>query len=78
MLRSMDKNARAADAAVLDLLTKPKRRAFLATLIKLSKLADERAARLEREAKRQAKREAKRQSRAESGGGKRKGHRKHA
>lgn len=78
MLRAMDKHARAADAAVLDLLTKPKRRAFLTTLIKLSKLADERAARLERDAKRQAKREAKRQKRAESGDGKHKGRRKHA
>src|SRR6185295_5322106 len=37
VLRAMDKHARAADATVLDLLTKPKRRAFLATLIKLSK-----------------------------------------
>jgi DNA-binding MarR family transcriptional regulator len=78
MLRSMDNHARAADAAVLDLLTKPKRRAFLATLAKLSKLADERSVRLEREAKRQAKREAKRQARKESGGGKRKGQRKQA
>jgi hypothetical protein len=59
-------------------LTKPKRRAFLATLIKLSKLADERAVRLEREAKRRAKREAKRQARAVAGGTKRKRHRKHA
>ncbi len=78
ILRGMDKNARAADAAVLDLLTKPKRRAFLATLIKLAKLADERAARLEREAKRRAKREAKREARAVAGGTKRKRHRKHA
>jgi MarR family transcriptional regulator, temperature-dependent positive regulator of motility len=77
VLRAMDKHARAADAAVLDLLTKPKRRAFVATLIKLSKRADERAAKEEREAKRQAKRESKQQKRAEDGG-KRKKHRKHA
>lgn len=65
VLRDMDRHARAADAAVLDLLTKPKRRAFLATLAKLSKLVDERAARSEREAKRQAKRKARQQARAE-------------
>jgi len=78
VLRAMDKPARAADAAVLDLLTKPKRRSFVATLIKLSKRADERAAKQEREAKRQAKREAKRQGRTDDAGGKRKKHRKHA
>jgi DNA-binding MarR family transcriptional regulator len=76
VLKAMDKHARAADAAVLDLLTKPKRRAFLATLVKLSKLADTRTARQEREAKKQAKQEAKRQAR--EGAPKRKKHRKHA
>ncbi|MBS0385364.1 MAG: MarR family transcriptional regulator [Proteobacteria bacterium] len=73
MLRGMDKHARAADAAVLGLLTKPKRRAFLETLIKLAKRADERAEEQERDAKRRAKREARLQARLD---GKHKGHRK--
>lgn len=63
MLRGMDQHARAADAAILDLLPKTKRRTFLATLIKLSKLADEQASRAEREAKRLTKRQARQKAR---------------
>jgi DNA-binding MarR family transcriptional regulator len=64
MLRGMDQHARAADAAILDLLPKTKRRTFVATLEKLSRLADEQALRAEREAKRQAKRQSKQNARA--------------
>jgi DNA-binding MarR family transcriptional regulator len=59
MLSATAQHARAADAAILDLLPRTKRRTFLTTLTKLSKLADEAAAKTEREAKRQAKRQAK-------------------
>lgn len=58
MLSGMSKHARAADAAILDLLPRTKRRTFLNTLSKLSRLAEEQAERAERDAKRQAKREA--------------------
>ncbi len=50
-------HARAADAAILDLLPRTKRKSFLATLTKLAKLADEAAAKAERDAKREAKRQ---------------------
>jgi len=59
MLRGMDKHARAADAAILDLLPKTKRRALVAILRDLSELAQEAAAKKDRDAKRQAKRQAK-------------------
>lgn len=49
-------HARAADAAILDLLPRTKRRAFLNTLIKLAKLSDQAAAKAERNARRQSKR----------------------
>lgn len=52
-------HARAADAAILDLLPRTKRRTFLATLTKLAKRAEEAAAKAEREARREAKRQAK-------------------
>jgi MarR family transcriptional regulator, temperature-dependent positive regulator of motility len=66
MLMGMSRHARAADAAILDLLPRTKRRAFLNTLTKLAKLADEQAERAEREAKRQAKREAREKRRKSS------------
>lgn len=44
LLRSAAKHARAADAAILDALPRGKRKALLNTLIKLTKLADESAA----------------------------------
>lgn len=61
ILAAATQHARAADAAVLDLLPRTKRRSFLNTLTKLLKLADEATA---REAKRQAKREARERARA--------------
>ena len=48
----------AADAAILDLLPRTKRRTFLNILTKLAKLSDEAAAKAERDAKREAKRAA--------------------
>lgn len=59
LLASATRHARAADAAILDLLPRTKRRTFLNILMKLAKLSDEAAAKAEREAKRLAKREAK-------------------
>jgi len=59
LLASATRHARAADAAILDLLPRTKRRTFLNILMKLAKLSDEAAAKAERGAKRQAKREAK-------------------
>lgn len=63
MLRGMDKHARAADAAILDLLSKPKRRALVNILAELSDLAQEAAEKRDRDAKRQAKRQAKEKAR---------------
>jgi len=57
-LSATAQHARAADAAILDLLPRTKRRTFLNTLTKLAKLAEIAAAKAEREQKRQAKREA--------------------
>jgi len=59
ILHASTQHARAADAAILDLLPKTKARSFLGILAKLAKLADEAAAKAERAAKRQAKREKK-------------------
>lgn len=56
MLAATTQHARAADAAILDLLPKTKGRTFLSTLTKLAKLADDAAAKAEREQKKQAKR----------------------
>ncbi len=50
--------ARAADAAILDALTRAKSKAFVGTLSKLAKAADDAAAKRERQARRQTKREA--------------------
>lgn len=58
VLSATAQHARAADAAILDLLPRTKRRTFLNTLTKLAKLAEIAAAKAEREQKRQAKREA--------------------
>jgi DNA-binding MarR family transcriptional regulator len=65
ILAAAKQHARAADAAILDLLTGPKRRAFLNTLTKLSRLAEQAAERADREAKRQAKREARRRQQSQ-------------
>lgn len=62
ILSAMTKHARAADAAILDLLPRTKRRTFLNTLTKLSKLAEEAAVKAEREQKKRAKREARAQA----------------
>jgi DNA-binding MarR family transcriptional regulator len=61
ILAAATQHARAADAAILDLLPGAKRRTFLNTLTKLSRLAQQAAERAERERKRQAKRDARRQ-----------------
>ncbi len=58
LLSATTQHARAADAAVLDLLTKTKSRSFIGTLTKISKLADAAAAKAEREQKKLAKRKA--------------------
>jgi hypothetical protein len=65
ILAAAKQHARAADAAILDLLTGPKRRTFLNTLTKLSRLAEQAAERAERETKRQAKREARRRQQSQ-------------
>lgn len=59
LLAAATQHARAADAAILDLLPRTKRRTFLNILMKLAKLSDEAAVKAEHEAKRQAKRAAK-------------------
>jgi DNA-binding MarR family transcriptional regulator len=56
-------HARAADAAILDLLPRTKRKTLLNILSKLEKLADERAQKAERAARRRAKREARKSKR---------------
>lgn len=66
ILASTTRHARAADAAILDLLPRTKRKALINTLVKLAKLADEAAEKAEREARRQAKREAKRKAHEEA------------
>lgn len=58
MLSATTQHARAADAAILDLLPKTKGRIFLGTLSKLAKLGDAAAAKAERDQKKQAKRKA--------------------
>jgi DNA-binding MarR family transcriptional regulator len=52
-------HARAADAAILDLMPRARRRTFLTILTKLSKRAEAEAAKADREARREAKRQAK-------------------
>lgn len=58
VLSATVQHARAADAAILDLLPRTKARSFLNLLTKLTKLADEAALRAERDQKKQAKRKA--------------------
>ncbi|MGH6952387.1 MAG: MarR family winged helix-turn-helix transcriptional regulator [Vitreimonas sp.] len=57
-------HARAADAAILDALPRTKRRAFLNTLTKLARIADEAVAKADKAARRQAKHDAREQARA--------------
>jgi DNA-binding MarR family transcriptional regulator len=57
-LKNATQHARAADAAILDLLPRAKRRSFLGTLTKLSKLAEEAAEKAEKQARKLAKRQA--------------------
>jgi DNA-binding MarR family transcriptional regulator len=52
------RHARAADAAILDMLPRTKAKSLQSILLKLSRLADEAAAKAERATRRQAKREA--------------------
>lgn len=59
LLHGYDAHARAADAAILDDLPRTKRRALLNLLTDLIEIADEKAAKAERDARKQAKREAK-------------------
>jgi DNA-binding MarR family transcriptional regulator len=66
LLRSATQSARAADAAILDLLPRTKARSFLNTLTKLAKLSDEAAEKADRAARRQAKREARAKQRAKT------------
>ena len=62
MFHAAIQHARAADAAILDMLPRTKAKSLQSILMKLSKLADEAAAKAERAARRQAKREARRRS----------------
>jgi len=63
MLSATAQHARAADAAILDLLAKTEARSFLNTLTKLTKLSDEAAAKAAAKAEREQKKNAKRRSR---------------
>lgn len=76
LLASATRHARAADAAILDLLPRTKRRTFLNILTKLAKLSDEAAAKAERDAKRAAKDEKKKKQKPASEPRKRDGARK--
>jgi len=64
ILAASTQHARAADAAILDLLARTKRKSFLNTLVKLAKISAERAERAERDARRKAKRELKAKEKA--------------
>jgi DNA-binding MarR family transcriptional regulator len=66
LLATATQHARAADAAILDLLSPRKRKAFLSMLAELSRLAEEAEAKAERRARRQAKRQAREKRRAKS------------
>ncbi len=63
MLSATTQHARAADAAILDLLSKSKGESFISTLTKLAKLADEAAAKAALKAEREQKKLAKRKAR---------------
>jgi DNA-binding MarR family transcriptional regulator len=58
VLSATTQHARAADAAILDLLPRTKGKSFLSTLAKLAKLSAEQAEKAERAAKREAKKQA--------------------
>ncbi len=58
ILTAQTTHARAADARIMDFLTKAKGKSLVSTLTKLAKLAEAEAEKDERAAKRQAKREA--------------------
>jgi DNA-binding MarR family transcriptional regulator len=60
-------HARAADAAILDLLPRTKARTFLATLTKLAKLAEAAAERAEREHRKRTKRKGRERAGAKPG-----------
>lgn len=60
------RHARAADAAILDLLPRTKAKSLLSTLAKLARLADEAAEKSARAARREAKREARKRQRERS------------
>lgn len=59
-------HAKAADAAILDSLTKPKRKAFLAALDKLSRVSDEADAKVARKMERDAKHKARAELKAKA------------
>ena len=63
LLAATVQHARAADAAILDLLPKTKARSFVGALTKLTKLADEAAAKAADKAEREQKKLAKRRAR---------------
>ena len=63
LLSATAQHARAADAAILDLLPKTKARTFLSVLTKVTKLADEAAARAAAKAEREQKKLAKHRAR---------------
>jgi DNA-binding MarR family transcriptional regulator len=60
-------HARAADAAILDMLPRMKAKSLQGVLMKLAKLADEAAEKAERATRRQAKRDARKKQRAGKG-----------
>jgi DNA-binding MarR family transcriptional regulator len=64
MLSATAHHARAADAAILDLLPRTKARTFVGTLTKLAKLAEAAAEKTEREQRRRVKRQARARARA--------------
>jgi MarR family transcriptional regulator, temperature-dependent positive regulator of motility len=72
-------HAKAADAAILDLLSEPKQRAFVSTIKRIVKRADEVAEREEHNARRAAKRQARLEAKAagKASKGKRKGRKDH-
>jgi len=63
LLAAATHHARAADAAILDALSRAKGRTFLNILTLLAKLSDEATAKADRDARRQAKKDAKQKAR---------------
>jgi DNA-binding MarR family transcriptional regulator len=66
MLSATAHHARAADAAILDLLPRTKARTFLGTLTKISKLAEAAAEKAERDQRKLAKRQAREQAKGKT------------